>query len=658
MSGIWIRSGVWPAIMILVCLLRSLPAQERIAYQHPDLVVDLGVGLWAWPMPMDWDNDGDLDLVVFCPDVPFNGTYLFENRDPDNKLPVFEPPVRVGPGLRSPQISRYGGEAAILTAGTQWLDFRKNGFTRPREIYPKKNIHPAKRIRANQWKFVDFDGDGKRDLVVGVGDWTDYGWDNAFDDQGRWKNGPLHGYIFWIRNHGTDRNPEYENPRQVTAGGQPIDVFGMPSPCVEDFDGDGDLDIVCGEFLDGFTYYQNEGTRTKPKYRPGIRLMADSGSGNSPTDQPVRLHMELQMITPTSIDWDSDGDIDLICGDEDGRVAFIENRGLARNRTPRFAQPVYFQQKAEDVKFGALVTPFSFDWDNDGDEDLICGNTAGYIGLIENVGRGKNGKPIWEKPVRLKADGRVIRIQAGKNGSIQGPAEAKWGYTTLNVADWDHDGKPDIICNSIWGKVIWFRNRGTKNNPVLEKPRPIEVEWTGTPPKPAWNWWDPQGKELVTQWRTTPCVRDLNRDGLNDLVMLDHEGYLVLFERTRDGNRVVLRPGKKMFFDESGKPIRLNSRSAGGSGRRKFCLVDWDRDGKLDLLANGINIEFWKNVSPNQEGDRWVLKNNGPVSKKRLAGHTTSPTTVDWDQNGIPDLLIGAEDGFLYFLKNPFGPNN
>ena len=41
----------------------------------------------------------------------------------------------------------------------------------------------------------------------------------------------------------------------------------------------------------------------------------------------VRLTMDLQMITPTAIDWDKDGDFDLICGDEDGRVAFIENTG-------------------------------------------------------------------------------------------------------------------------------------------------------------------------------------------------------------------------------------------------------------------------------------------------------------------------------------------
>jgi len=33
-----------------------------------------------------------------------------------------------------------------------------------------------------------------------------------------------------------------------------------------------------------------------------------------------------------------------------------------------------------------------------------------------------------------------------------------------------------------------------------------------------------------------------------------------------------------------------------------------------------------------------------------LGGHSTSPTTVDWNKDGVPDLLIGAEDGFFYYL--------
>ena len=131
------------------------------------------------------------------------------------------------------------------------------------------------------------------------------------------------------------------------------------------------------------------------------------------------------------------------------------------------------------MKFGALVTPVGFDWDGDGDEDLICGNTAGYIGFIENLDGGD--PPQWAAPVHLEAGGEVIRIQAGPGGSIQGPAEAKWGYTTLSVADWNEDRLPDLVVNSIWGKVVWYRNVGTlKKPPTGESSAGFDCRLAGT----------------------------------------------------------------------------------------------------------------------------------------------------------------------------------
>ncbi len=253
-------------------------------------------------------------------------------------------------------------------------------------------------------------------------------------------------------------------------------------------------------------------------------------------------------------------------------------------------------------------------------------------------------------------------IQAGENGSIQGPVERKWGYTTLSVVDWNGDGLLDIIYNSIWGKVEWFENTGTKKNPKLAASKPIEVEWPGKNPKPAWNWWNPKGKTIATQWRTTPLGYDWNNDGLMDLIMLDHEGYLAFWERYKESEVLKLKPGKRIFTaeensvftnqfenDENGL-LRLNTRKAGSSGRRKFCIVDWDRDGLPDILVNSLNVTFLKNKGT--KNGLTVLEDMGPLAKDRLAGHSTSPTIVDWDKNGIPDLLIGAEDGHFYYLKN------
>jgi hypothetical protein len=245
----------------------------------------------------------------------------------------------------------------------------------------------------------------------------------------------------------------------------------------------------------------------------------------------------------------------------------------------------------------------------------------------------------------------VIRFMAGPNGSIQGPAEAKWGYTTLCVADWDGDGLPDLIVNSILGKVVWFKNIGTRTEPKLAAAQPIEVEWDGEQPALAWGWMRPEGKALLTQWRTTPFAVDWNRDGMVDLVMLDHDGYLSFFERAKRDGKLVLLPPKRVLCDERGEPLRLSKGAAGKSGRRKICITDWDGDGKLDILLNSSSANYLRQVDA-RDG-KWFFKDEGPLVKQNIEGHDVSPTVVDFNGDGIPDFLGGAEDGRFYYFKNP-----
>ena len=126
-------------------------------------------------------------------------------------------------------------------------------------------------------------------------------------------------------------------------------------------------------------------------------------------------------------------------------------------------------------------------------------------------------------------------------------------------------------------------------------------------------------------------------------------------------------PAQRMFFgaaasgfdrrheilDGAPGPLRLNADRAGKSGRRKIDLTDWDGDGAIDILVNSASVDWLRNVGG--ENGRFLFQQKGAMTSRRLAGHTTSPTTVDWDGNGARDLLIGAEDGFLYWLENPRG---
>ncbi len=626
-----------PTFIALVSFLPfAVQAQEKnwklkqLPYNHPGLAVDLGVGLWSWPLPIDHDGDGDMDLLVSCPDKPSNGIYFFENptQDPKVKMPVFKPGVRLGPTGHNVQISYVEGKPRILKENQEYVDFRTTGFDKPQSIYKNAKFHPGN-TRARMWRYADYEGDGDQDLIVGIGDWSDYVWDQAYDSEGRWRNGPLHGYVYLIEN----KDGKYsDKPVKIEAAGSPIDVYGWPSPNFVDFDGDGDLDLLCGEFLDGFTYFENTGTRKKPAYGAGRRL---SGSDGKP------LVMHVQMITPTAHDWDGDGDLDLIVGDEDGRAALVEHTGEVHAGLPVFHQPVYFQQEADTLKFGALSTPYVIDWDSDGEQDILCGNTAGNIAFFKNLGMAESGTPKWAAPVLIEvANGEPFRVLAGPNGSIQGPCEAKWGYTSLSSADWDGDGKLDIIYNSILGRIGLLRGTG---DPLRVEPAVFDTGLKEFPP--AWQWWQTPACDTLTQWRTTPLVIDHDADKKLDLVALDQEGYLAL---RRGGGKA-----ERMFVDEDHQPLRLNARSSGRSGRAQLSMVDWDGDGKLDLLVNSQNAVWYRNVG-NHEG-KVILKEIGNVTERDVSGHNTCPTVADFDKDGVPELVLGAEDGRIYYLPKADG---
>lgn len=160
----------------------------------------------------------------------------------------------------------------------------------------------------------------------------------------------------------------------------------------------------------------------------------------------------------------------IACGE--GSLYFYRFTGKwAKTGAPVFAEPVSVLQEHADLYAGTLPSPTTVDWNGDGVLDILAGNSEGFVLFFENIG--SNDEPKFLPATRLQAGGREIQVQAGYSGSLQGLQEARWGYLSPNAIDWNGDGTLDLITGDITGNYLIYLNRGTKTEPKLDAAHPL-----------------------------------------------------------------------------------------------------------------------------------------------------------------------------------------
>ena len=82
-------------------------------------------------------------------------------------------------------------------------------------------------------------------------------------------------------------SPEVNPPVRLEADGKPIDIGSLSSiahagPCIADVDGDGDRDLLVGDFPGHFWYFENKGDDATPVYTSQGMLQAGGEAAKTP----------------------------------------------------------------------------------------------------------------------------------------------------------------------------------------------------------------------------------------------------------------------------------------------------------------------------------------------------------------------------------------
>jgi len=523
----------------------------------------IDVGWYAAPDLVDWDGDGDLDVVTGAD----GGQVLwFENTG----------------GATSPALAVRGRITADGAA-----------IQSPHEPCPETPFMRVDYVPVPD--AVDWDGDGDLDLLVG---------------------GYLTGRVYFYENVRNGSGPPDLTARGLlTSEGEPIDVCWGAAPCAADLDADGDLDLVVGTLdqrLDtanaapwpSFFYFSNEGTPTEPRLvRRAFPLDADVGT----------------LTIPRAVDWDADGDLDLITGI--GTVMRLMRNIGGPEKMSFHAEPPLEAPWMPRVTSGFAVPPV--DWDNDGDVDLILSGCRTAT-LLENIRPGNT--PDFVVRGEVTAGGEVIAHDwpLGDNHSFAEPF------------DWDLDGDPDYLLGNSAGAVWLYENVGSSKawnlaagvRLVLATGEPLHVG------KPL----DTAMTDFATHSgnRSDPGPGDFDGDGDHDLVVSDAYGGVTYFENTGSNAAPSFAAGKKVLE---------------GEGRCVVAVTDWDEDGRLDVIAS------WAG------GGMWLCRNVAtaavPEFEKTRAFDLPwipypHPYAIDWNRDGDVDLLMASSYAFLFFADRDF----
>ncbi|HEY8551591.1 MAG TPA: VCBS repeat-containing protein [Vicinamibacterales bacterium] len=649
------------------------PVPVAITYGHEvDIPMPAAFHVFA-PRLVDWDRDGLVD--VLATPATANAIYFLRNigtpKSPRFDFPFGRPPLvgayrerwtlfdaieeeqaraADGGGAQGDLASRIGrtfdaadmdgdGDVDLLVSRSGKLAWLRNTGTATAPAWrPVDVVDEAGRpvTFTDFWhtvnpEAVDWDGDGRLDLLCGVWHPSGYVPGDIRILHPREAYGLRSAHIYFLRNVGTAEAPRYAGPVALAADTGVLSGLGIPLSRSVDWDGDGDLDLLVAYYDASIRYYENTGTRTQPRLIDRGLLEADG--------EPI-AHAEAFRPDPSVADLDGDGDLDLVTGGHGRAVLWFENVGT--RTAPRLTWRGGLPTRAvatTPLHLGNIITPVTHDVDGDGDRDLLAGNEPGIFLWAENAGT--DVRPVFgpAQPL-LGTDDRPIELFAKDLGmSMWGPLE-DWDERTSPVpVDWDGDGLWDIVTSTMSGRVYWLRNAGSRTGPRFERPGAVQAA----------------AGPLVSLPRSRPGIADWNGDGVPDVILPDARGLLTIYlgERRRQGEPIRLTKTLIPRSPADDGIVMHTSLGDASAGRAQHDVADWDGDGRLDIVVSKrsdraprrFRVMWYRNTAT---PDAPVLEGRELIPDVR-SGHEAGLHVVDWNLDGVLDVLTGDQEGRVWF---------
>ncbi len=336
---------------------RNIGNRLNPSWQQENAVIQISEGEMAVPFLADMDNDQDLDMVI----GDIDGTLHYYRNVGDAQNPqwaedvtFFLIPTYIDAGSSSSptmaDLDNDGDYDLLIGAGDGTLTYYENqGSTEIPEFIENTTLFSGIDAGHNSNPtLVDLDGDSDYDLIIG-----------------NWEKG-----IVYFENIGTKTQPKYTRSETIFAG---IDVGLNSAPAIYDVNNDGLPDLVLGHKQSSLTRpvytFLNQGTLTNPVWKENTAAF------------PEITEIFDKFVSPAFADLDNDGDEDFITGAWDGRIYCFENTGNKSSPVWEY-RPLWFL----GVDIGNYSIPALADLDNDGDYDLTIGEQSGRLACFWNIG--------------------------------------------------------------------------------------------------------------------------------------------------------------------------------------------------------------------------------------------------------------------------------